>query len=101
MPHESPVNSIRLFGGFARGSLRLIMRGNRAYALWLAFLATLIVSGILAYSNQVRYGLGLTAMRDQGSLGFYIGNFTFLVGVAAARVVLGQPSYIYDLKPLS
>jgi molybdopterin-containing oxidoreductase family membrane subunit len=100
MQHESPVNSIRLFGGFARGSLRLIVRGNRTYALWLAFLATLIVSGILAYSNQVRTGLGLTAMRDQVSWGFYIGNFTFLVGVAAAAVVLVIPAYIYNWKPI-
>src|ERR1022692_2607338 len=100
MQHESPVNSIRLFGGFARGSLRLILRGNRTYALWLAFLATLIVSGILAYSNQVRTGLGLTAMRDQVSWGFYIGNFTFLVGVAAAAVVLVIPAYIYNWKPI-
>ena len=100
MPHESPVNSIRLFGGFARGSLRLILRGNRAYALWLAFLAALMVSGSLAYSNQVRTGLGLTAMRDQVSWGFYIGNFTFLVGVAAAAVVLVIPAYIYNWKPI-
>ena len=55
MPQEKSVNSIRLFGGFARGSLRLILRGNRAYVLWLAFLAALIVSGILAYSNQVAW----------------------------------------------
>jgi molybdopterin-containing oxidoreductase family membrane subunit len=100
MPLETPVNSIRLFGGFARGSLRLILRGNRAYALWLAFLAVLIASGILAYSNQVRIGLGLTAMRDQVSWGFYIGNFTFLVGVAAAAVVLVIPAYIYNWKPI-
>ena len=33
----------------------------------------------------------MTAMRDQVSWGFYIGNFTFLVGVAAAAVVLVIP----------
>jgi molybdopterin-containing oxidoreductase family membrane subunit len=42
----------------------------------------------------------LTAMRDQVSWGFYIGNFTFLVGVAAAAVVLVIPAYIYDWKPI-
>ena len=45
-------------------------------------------------------GLGLTAMRDQVSWGFYIGNFTFLVGVAAAAVVLVIPAYVYDWKPI-
>ena len=100
MPHKTVLQSIRLFGGFMRGSARLIAQGNRAYWMWLAFLGVLIVSGVLAYSEQVRVGLGLTAMRDQVSWGFYIGNFTFLVGVAAAAVVLVIPAYIYNWKPI-
>jgi molybdopterin-containing oxidoreductase family membrane subunit len=92
--------TLRLFSGFTRGSVKLILRGNRAYWMWLAVLGALIVSGVLAYSNQVRQGLGLTAMRDQVSWGFYIGNFTFLVGVAAAAVVLVIPAYIYNWKPI-
>jgi molybdopterin-containing oxidoreductase family membrane subunit len=100
MQPESAVNSIRLFGGFARGSLKLMLRGNRMYWTWFAFLGALIVSGGLAYSRQVEIGLGLTAMRDQVSWGFYIGNFTFLVGVAAAAVVLVIPAYIYNWKPI-
>src|SRR5579872_6213427 len=99
MPRET-IDSLRLFSGFARGSLKLILRGNRAYWTWLAFLGALIVSGVLAYAAQVRTGLGLTAMRDQVSWGFYIGNFTFLVGVAAAAVVLVIPAYIYNWKPI-
>lgn len=100
MPLEHPVQGIRRFGGFTRGSLQLILRGNRAYWLWMAFLGALIVSGSLAYAAQVHIGLGLTAMRDQVSWGFYIGNFTFLVGVAAAAVILVIPAYIYDWKPI-
>ena len=39
-------------------------------------------------------------MRDQVSWGFYIGNFTFLVGVAAAAVLLVIPAYVYHWKPI-
>jgi molybdopterin-containing oxidoreductase family membrane subunit len=60
----------------------------------------LIISGALAFARQVESGLVVTAMRDQVSWGFYIGNFTFLVGVAAAAVVLVIPAYIYDWKPI-
>jgi molybdopterin-containing oxidoreductase family membrane subunit len=60
----------------------------------------LIVSGAAAYVEQLSGGLIVTAMRDQVSWGFYIGNFTFLVGVAAAAVVLVVPAYIYDWKPI-
>src|SRR5215472_12145670 len=100
MQPEAAVNSIRLFHGFTRGSLKLILRGNRQYWMWLAFLGALIASGALGYVHQVQRGLGVTAMRDQVSWGFYIGNFTFLVGVAAAAVVLVIPAYIYNWKPI-
>ena len=100
MPLDTSVDTIRLFSGFTRGSLRLMLRGNRAYWLWLAFLCALIVSGAAAYWDQLRSGLLVTAMRDQVSWGFYIGNFTFLVGVAAAAVILVVPAYVYDWKPI-
>jgi len=100
MPREDAVTFVRLFAQFVHGSVKLALRGNRAYWAWLAFLALLIVSGALAYYRQVAEGLVVTAMRDQVSWGFYIGNFTFLVGVAAAAVVLVIPAYIYDWKPI-
>jgi molybdopterin-containing oxidoreductase family membrane subunit len=39
-------------------------------------------------------------MRDQVSWAFYIGNFTFLVGVAAAAVLLVIPAYVYGWGPI-
>lgn len=94
------MNSVRLFTRFTRGSVSLIAHGPASYWMWLSVLAALIVSGAMAYAAQVQTGLGLTAMRDQVSWGFYIGNFTFLVGVAAAAVVLVIPAYIYNWKPI-
>jgi molybdopterin-containing oxidoreductase family membrane subunit len=94
------METLRMFIGFYAGSLRLVSRGNRYYWAWITFLAVLIVSGALAYHEQVTVGLSVTAMRDQVSWGLYIGNFTFLVGVAAAAVVLVIPAYIYDWKPI-
>src|SRR4051812_1495194 len=91
---------IRRFSRFLGGSLRLISTGPCAYWIWLGVLAALMLSGALAYAAQVRTGLAVTNMRDQVSWGFYIGNFTFLVGVAAAAVVLVIPAYIYDWKPI-
>jgi len=94
------VRTVRLFSQFVRGSIALVVRGNRHYWTWVAFLGVLIVSGAAAYVDQLSGGLIVTAMRDQVSWGFYIGNFTFLVGVAAAAVVLVVPAYIYDWKPI-
>jgi Ni/Fe-hydrogenase subunit HybB-like protein len=94
------VNGIRLFSQFIAGSVRLVTRGNVVYWGWIVLLLSLIASGVIAFWRQVDDGLVLTAMRDQVSWGFYIGNFTFLVGVAAAAVVLVIPAYIYNWKPI-
>jgi molybdopterin-containing oxidoreductase family membrane subunit len=100
MPPKNLLTAVGPFLGFVRGSATLILHGPRAYWLWLTLLAALIASGALAFAAQARTGLTLTAMRDQVSWGFYIGNFTFLVGVAAAAVVLVIPAYIYNWKPI-
>ena len=94
------MQTIRRFSRFVTASARIVLRGNQAYWAWLTLLGLLIVSGALAYVRQATTGLVVTAMRDQVSWGFYIGNFTFLVGVAAAAVVLVIPAYIYDWKPI-
>ena len=63
-------------------------------------LLVFIVIGIVSYYNQAADGLITTSMRDQVSWGFYIGNFTFMVGIAAAAIMLVVPAYIYNWKPL-
>jgi Ni/Fe-hydrogenase subunit HybB-like protein len=85
---------------FAKGSLREVTRGGLAYKLWVAALLAMIAVGIAAYANQVTGGLIVTNMRDEVSWAFYIGNFTFLVGVAAAAVLLVIPAYVYQWKPI-
>jgi molybdopterin-containing oxidoreductase family membrane subunit len=82
-------------------ALRQIFIGTRSYYLWVGFLLVLILIGAGTYFvQQATKGLIVTAMRDQVSWGFYISNFTFLVGVAAAAVLLVVPAYIYNFKPI-
>ena len=85
---------------FAATSARFVLSGGKAYWLWIGLLLTLIVWGGLAYVDQFRAGLIVTNMRDQVSWAFYIGNFTFLVGVAAAAVILVIPAYVYHWGPI-
>ena len=86
--------------GFVQDAARYAFRGGWIYWSWLTALAALIIWGGAAYAEQLRDGLIVTHMRDQVSWAFYIGNFTFLVGVAAAAVVLVIPAYIYHWKPI-
>jgi Ni/Fe-hydrogenase subunit HybB-like protein len=92
--------AMKHFLQFLSGSLKLMVKGSRAYYAWLAFLVLLSLYGLVGVFRQFGGGLILTNMRDQVSWAYYIGNFTFLVGVAAAAVMLVIPAYIYDWKPI-
>jgi molybdopterin-containing oxidoreductase family membrane subunit len=94
------MESLRAFPRFIKDSVGHILSGNRYYYAWVGFLLLLIAVGGTAYLGQLREGLIVTHMRDQVSWGFYIGNFTFLVGVAAAAIMLVIPAYVYDWEPI-
>ena len=81
-------------------ALKHILKGSRAYYCWVGFLLVVMLIGALSYGKQLSDGLVISAMRDQVSWGFYISNFTFLVGVAAAAVLLVVPAYVYNFKPI-
>ena len=80
--------------------IQRLFQGPPIYYAWLVFLLGMIGVGIWGYEAQFIKGLAITGMTDQVSWGFYIGNFTFLVGVAAAAVLLIIPAYIYDFGPI-
>ncbi len=79
---------------FIKDAFNSITRGGLAYHVWMGTLTFVMLVGVYAYSVQLREGLGVTGMNDRVSWGFYISNFTFLVGVAAAAVMLVLPTYI-------
>ena len=83
-------------GPFLRTALTSATSGGRRYHLWMGTLTLIIGVGAYAYSIQFRYGLGVTGMSDHVSWGLYISNFTFLVGMAAAAMMLVLPAYILE-----
>ncbi len=85
---------------FVVGAFGHVAKGSRGYYAWVAFLLGLMGFGAIGYAHQYQEGLLATSMRDQVMWGFYIGNFTFLVGVAAAAVVLVLPAYVYHWGPI-
>ena len=85
---------------FFKRTVRMVFVGTKVYYLWCAFLLAIIGVGISFYAKQLDAGLIVTNMTDQVSWGLYIGNFTYLVGVAAAAILLVIPAYIYHFDPI-
>jgi molybdopterin-containing oxidoreductase family membrane subunit len=78
--------------------LELAIKGTKKYYGWMAFLLVIVGVGFLLYLRQLDFGLGITGMSRDTSWGFYIANFTFLVGVAAGGVMVVLPYYLHDYK---
>jgi len=85
---------------FLMDGIREMLRGSRVYWAWLLGLAMIVAFGVSNYLQQLERGLVVTGMSDQVSWGFYIANFAFLVGVAAAAVLLVIPAYIFNRKDI-
>jgi molybdopterin-containing oxidoreductase family membrane subunit len=86
---------------FGKHAVRTTMHGNRQYWIWMAFLTVVMLTGAYAYFLQLRDGLDVTGMNDHVSWGLYIANFTFLVGMASAVVMLVLPAYMLNVVEFS
>lgn len=94
------MTAIRNYMIFLWRCIRIAFVGDWRYYAWMGVLTVFCLIGLNAYAIQLVDGLGTTGMSDQVSWGVYIANFTFLVGVAAAAVMLVIPVYIYKNRHL-
>ena len=78
--------------------LELAIKGGKKYYGWMTLLTVIVGIGFLLYLRQLDFGLGITGLSRDVSWGFYIANFTFLVGVAAGGVMVVLPYYLHDYK---
>ncbi len=72
--------------------------GTRRYWGLVGILSILILLGLGFYLYQFFAGLTVTGLSRDVPWGFYISQFTFLVGVAASAVILVLPYYLHDFK---
>ena len=74
------------------------LHGGKSYWAWVLVLLGIMGACLLVYLYQLRQGLWVTGMSRDVSWGFYISQFTFLVGVAASVLIVVLPLYIHDFK---
>ena len=78
--------------------LEKALKGSSKYYTLIVVLLALIAGGVLCYITQYREGLTVTGLSRDVPWGFYIAQFTFLVGVAASAVMVVLPYYLHDYK---
>jgi molybdopterin-containing oxidoreductase family membrane subunit len=74
------------------------LKGSPRYWSWMILLLMLMGVGFICYLWQLSQGLTITGLNRDVSWGLYIGQFTFLVGVAASAVMVVLPYYLHNVK---
>jgi Ni/Fe-hydrogenase subunit HybB-like protein len=78
--------------------LEKALRGSPRYYGLIGLFAVIIAVAIATYAKQFTEGLTITGMSRDVPWGFYIAQFTFLVGVAASAVMVVLPYYLHNFK---
>jgi len=78
--------------------LEIAIKGSKKYWIWLGLLLAVMGAGFIVYIDQFINGLMITGMSRDVSWGFYIANFTYLVGVAAGGVMVVIPYYLHNYE---
>ena len=78
--------------------LEKALSGGRAYWAWIASLLVVAGAGAACWLWQLGAGLTITGLGRDVAWGFYVAQFTFLVGVAASAVMVVLPYYLHDYR---
>lgn len=78
--------------------LEKALSGSRTYWAWISSLLVVIGVGAACWYWQLTEGLTITGLSRDVVWGFYIAQFTFLVGVAASAVMVVLPYYLHNYK---
>ncbi|MCU7904252.1 MAG: polysulfide reductase NrfD [Candidatus Thiodiazotropha sp. (ex Epidulcina cf. delphinae)] len=91
---------MKRFIQFVIDFLRSGFTGGVLFWAWMLFLSFFIMLWGYGEFVQIRDGMIVTGLNDQVSWGFYLANFVFMVGVAAAAVTVVFPAYVYKHREL-
>ena len=78
--------------------LEKALSGGKIYWTWIFGLLVVIGGGVACWFWQFSEGLTITGLGRDVVWGFYIAQFTFLVGVAASAVMVVLPYYLHNYK---
>lgn len=74
------------------------LRGSRGYWGWVLFLLAAMAVGFGVYLWQALTGAEASGLSRDVPWGFFIANYTFMVGVAASAVMVVLPYYLHNQK---
>jgi Ni/Fe-hydrogenase subunit HybB-like protein len=74
--------------GLTEGLLRPLRQTSWRFYLLVAFLGSIVLTGLAAWLYQMYWGFGMSGIRNPIFWGFYITNFVFWIGISHAGTLI-------------
>jgi molybdopterin-containing oxidoreductase family membrane subunit len=71
---------------------------NTRSKIWTGFLIVIIIGSLYSLYEQIRFGHGVTGMRDHVVWGLYIANFVFFIGISYAGAVIAGVLHLFKIS---
>src|SRR5262249_58022316 len=88
----------RSFGDVNRDVVRTLWSGGNLYFFWMALIALLLAAGIVAWTAQIYYGIGMGGHRQPQQWATYIVDFVFWIGIGHAGTLISAILYLFRAK---
>jgi molybdopterin-containing oxidoreductase family membrane subunit len=95
------MDRLKTAGELVAALFKGAVKGPPLYYAWMAALGVVIAIGGWAYYEQMTIGFAATDMTDHVPWGAYIANFTYVVGLIDAAVILIIPALLFDRTELT
>lgn len=95
------MRHLKIAGELLAVLVKHVVIGPPLYYAWMGLLGVIAAIGGWAYAQQITHGFAVTNMSDHVPWGAYIANFTYVVGLIDAAVMLIIPALLFGRDHLT
>jgi molybdopterin-containing oxidoreductase family membrane subunit len=105
-PASDPERPVRPISGGAsptfadvnRDVIRTLDFPGSAYFGWMSFVALVLAGGIICWTLQIYFGIGMAGKRNPQMWAMYITTFVFWIGIGHAGTLISAILYLFRAK---
>ena len=92
------VNLEPTYADIDRTVIQTLQPPGVMFWIWIAFLASIVAAGAIAWTRQIYEGLGVTGLMNPVMWAVYITNFVFWVGIAHSGTLISAILYLFRVR---
>ena len=97
-PGPAPSGGGPTYADVNRDVIRTLEFPSNLYFGWMSFIALTLAGGVLAWTAQIYYGMGMAGKRNPQMWAMYITTFVFWIGIGHAGTLISAILYLFRAR---